>query len=372
MEKVEKAIYELLETEPFYAHFFLNCELVYTRPDIPRAAASITPEGPRIYMNREYVTRCPDLEVQWLIKHEISHILFEHCTKMTDPSLNKGLANIAMDLAINQYLGPTPADYLTIPLVEKQSGVTLAPRETWIYYYNALKPKVEQLKKEGESHGDSHGVDPAEGVSPEMARQYIQGAADKAIKGSKGNLPLYLKRAYHDLQPSQLIPWQQVLSNFVGRNTSSISRHTRSRANRRYGLSQPGKKKKREISIGFCLDSSGSVSDSQYQKALSVVLSAIPHCGVVYVIDADCQVQDVQKVRKGGRLKLTRVGGGGTAYQPAITKCVELNPDIIIYCGDMDSADTPVNPGIPFLWLILGEGKPPADFGEIIRISEDL
>jgi predicted metal-dependent peptidase len=64
-------------------------------------------------------------------------------------------------------------------------------------------------------------------------------------------------------------------------------------------------------------------------------------------------------------------GRGGTAYQPAITKAVELKVDGIIYMGDADAADTPIDPKKPFLWALVRNSPPPAKFGKVIRIKDE-
>jgi predicted metal-dependent peptidase len=154
----------------------------------------------------------------------------------------------------------------------------------------------------------------------------------------------------------------------VARSISTTTKNTRKKINRRFGLEQPGKKKKRELTLGVCVDSSGSVSDEAFQSFLTEVSRISQICQTTYLVDADCVVQNVDVIKKGKKVKNQRSGSGGTAYQPAIDKCLELKCDAIVYFGDADSSDIPKNPNIPFLWVIVGNQNPPGNFGSVVRL----
>jgi predicted metal-dependent peptidase len=143
---------------------------------------------------------------------------------------------------------------------------------------------------------------------------------------------------------------------------------SRSRRNKRFGILQPGSRKKPEVKIAVCLDSSGSVSDRSFQQFFAEV-DVISQMGIeITIIDADCGVAAVYEYDR--KKPVQRFGNGGTAYGPAINKAKELGVDGIIYFGDGDASDTPADPKIPFLWAIVGNQQPPANFGRIVRVIE--
>lgn len=41
MSRLEKPIYSLLKTEPFFAHFLLGCRFIYDNPKVKTAAVGI-------------------------------------------------------------------------------------------------------------------------------------------------------------------------------------------------------------------------------------------------------------------------------------------------------------------------------------------
>jgi predicted metal-dependent peptidase len=85
------------------------------------------------------------------------------------------------------------------------------------------------------------------------------------------------------------------------------------------------------------------------------------------VVECDCTVQRVYEFSPTETPKFQ--GYGGTLYQPAIDEALKHSPDGIAFIGDMDAADKPNNPKVPFLWVSLRSEKKPGDFGRLIKIE---
>jgi predicted metal-dependent peptidase len=172
--------------------------------------------------------------------------------------------------------------------------------------------------------------------------------------------------AVTEMNKSQ-VNWKQQLRQFFVNTLNSSRIATRKRRNRRYGIIQPGFKKKPELHLGLCVDTSGSISDKELSTFWGEIASIHGHGVSITIIEADCVVQNVYEFdpKKTPEFK----GRGGTAYSPAIQKAIELKVDGIIYCGDFDSADTPENPKKPFLWVGVRNSPPPATFGKVIYLE---
>lgn len=368
MKKIEKAIKLLLNHHPFYAHFFLNSKIVYDKYNVGTAGAAITPTGVIMAFDTKFVESLTYEEVAAVIEHEVLHILFDHISTMKhDPLIDKHVSNIAMDCSINQYIQSLPKGCVTLDVVNKITKKKLNAHENWEYYYGHLMQV--KNKMQGTKNHDNHEMNVPDQCKPGEGKQVLRSAMDTAIKASKGNVPSHVMKVLDGLNPDSQLPWKQILANFVASAASSVSRNTRKKINRRYGTDQPGKKKHRELTLGVCTDSSGSVSDDSYQKFMGEIVRIAKLCNTVYLVDADCQVQNVEKLTKHSKVKNQRYGNGGTAYQPAIDECLKRQCDAIIYFGDMDAADTPTPPGRPFLWVAVGESPPPANFGTIVRLK---
>lgn len=367
MNILEQSIKYLLDTKPFYANFFLNSKIMFDKPGVERAGAAMTKSGPVMIFNRAFLATLSKETTAAVIEHETLHLLFEHTYEMKSSSYDRQRMNVAMDISINQYIDHLDIEHCSLEQAREESGINLLPEQTWHYYYNSLKAisdkKIERFKIV-DSHGNQYEViADKEWASTDEGKQALRTAVDEAIKASNGNVPQELTKIFDSLRSESKISWKQVLANFIARSTSSISKSTVKRPNRRFGLKVPGKTKKRLLTLGVCIDSSGSINDDQYDQFMTEIVRLSSICSKVHIVEADCTVQRVETVKKGKKPELKRKGFGGTAYQPAITKCLELDCDAIVYFGDMDSADKPNNPHKPFLWVISGHQSPPGDFG---------
>lgn len=374
MRVIEKAIRHLLTTNPFYAHFFLNSRIVYDHPSIPTAAAGITSSETVIYFNTDFINKHTPEEVGGVVEHEVLHLLFDHVSNFNAKYYDQKVANIAMDCAINQYIKVLPKDCVTLDGLSKELGIELLPEQSWKYYYAQLMQKAEKVR--GKSTLDVH-ISPdgemtdGEGnpINKDLADAILKSTMDKAVKQAAGNLPQEVAKVYAELNKPPQINWKQLLRNFIAKSTSTTFRSTRKRVNRRFGLDVPGRLKKRELTLGVCVDSSGSVSDEAYLAFMAEIVDISKNVNTTYIIDADCQVQDVKIVKNKKDFDITRKGCGGTAYQPAISEALKMGCDAILYFGDFDSSDTPKDPHVPFLWVGVGNSPPPASFGSVIRIN---
>jgi predicted metal-dependent peptidase len=368
MNNIELSIKGLLETKPFYAHFFLNSKIVYDHPKVPTAAVALTREGVVLYFNRTFLSPMTGAQVQAIIEHEVLHILFEHISAMTDKTLSPQLANISMDVAINQYITGLPDGCLTLEGVNKMAALNMEAKQTWEYYYSKLLASGNGM--EGTEPHDCHGIQSEKDAPPsDLGKAILKKIIDTAIKGAAGNVPEEVLKVYESLKHEAQVPWKQVLSNFISSCVSSTTQATRKKTNRRYGLDFPGRKKKRELVLGVCIDSSGSVSDDSYDMFMAEVVRISGIASKIHIIEADCVVQNIETIKKNKKVPLKRQGCGGTAYQPAIDACMKLGCDAIIYFGDFDTSDTPKNPGVPFLWVGVGSSPKPGNFGSEIRLK---
>ena len=379
MNRVQKALEKLLSSHRFYANFFLNCNVIYNHPGIERAAVGVDKKGTiNLYFNMPWMEEHATIKAVAVIKHEIMHIMFEHIYegpeyKGTD--WNHQMANVAMDASINQWIPNLPDQCVTLEFFKERLGpdVEVLEKQTWIYYYNLMKNNPDKFPEKSleDKVLDSHEFFDSDGnkIPKEQARAIVREAIDKAMKASAGDVPGELKNAIGSFYAEPKINWKQQLRVFVSKSSSSTRRFSNKKPNRRMGFDAPGTTRKRELTLGVCVDSSGSVSDEAYASFLDEITDIAKHVKLTYLIDADCKVQNVEKIGKKKKPTRERTGYGGTAYQPAIDKAMELQCDAIIYFGDMDSADQPNNPGVPFLWVIVGSQNPPAEFGGQVRLS---
>lgn len=400
MKKINQAIAALLHVEPFYGHLILNMRI--TKDDTcPSAGVYITDKVNLVY-NEDFIENLSLNHACKLLKHECEHIFREHISRAKQiGAMSKELHkrfNIATDATINRNdlkdFTATVGGVSVAKLNEMLQGYidtfnqkpenksnqktfsAMTEGQLAEYYYNRINEFAEQnadaLPESGDGMGetvDDHSQWEKSEGNAEVQKEVVKGAVNNAVNqaGGIGSVSGDVASIVAKLNESQ-VNWKQQLRQFFVNTQKSLKIATRKRRNRRYGILQPGAKRKPELHIGLCVDTSGSVSDKELAMFWAE-MEAIHKCGVfITVIEADCDVKNVYDFdpKKQPDFK----GRGGTAYNPAIQKAVELKVDGIIYCGDFDTADKPNDPKKPLLWVGVRNSPPPASFGKVIYIKE--
>lgn len=370
----------------FYAHF-LNRMDVQWGTKLPTAGVSIT-DKINFYINPIFFNSLDTVQQMELVEHEIEHIVYLHPLRAKDYiSSDKNAqgrfkcANIAMDAYINENkpnlcrdLGVT-FQRLNDELTKLQSPFRVSGNDPWeVNYEKLMQAAKDNDDGEGDGFGDpiddhsAWGESTESGVSKEIAEGIIREAANKAQQATGiGNMPEHMMRQISDLNKST-VNWKRELRKFFVNSLRYDFERTRNRRNRRYGVIQPGRRKKPNLHVAVCLDSSGSVYDAAFAQFFAE-LGQIADMGVkITCIDCDTAVAAVYEYDK--KKKPQRFGNGGTSYSPGIEKAKELEVDGILYFGDLDCSDTPQDPKKPFLWCVVGPNRNrPGNFGEIVAVE---
>jgi predicted metal-dependent peptidase len=400
MNKLSQSIAALLYTEPFYGHLISSmCIMKSTEKDnIGTAGVFVTDKINMIY-NEAWFESLDLLDCVNVLKHECEHILKEHIVRAkhigaTDKERHKRF-NIATDATINvkdltstvEKIGGVTVKSLNEMLkgvidkfnseakkgTKKRKFTPMEPNQMAEYYYNRLNEFAENngdlLPQSGmgetlddhDAWGRSEG---SEEMQKAVARKGVNDAVNKA--GGIGSVSDSIAQLVQELNKSQ-VNWKSQLRQFFVNTIKTTRVSSRSKRNRRYGILMPGNKKKPEVHLALCVDTSGSVSDSEYSKFWSEMAAIHSHGVKITVIEADCEVKNVYEFNP--KAEKRRTGYGGTAYGPPIEKAVELKVDGIIFFGDADCADVPKDPKKPFLWVIVRDSPAPAKFGKVIRLD---
>ena len=113
-ESLAKASKDLILKEPFYGFLLIMLNKIWNGKVVPTAGVSKNGINYQLAINPEFWGELSDLEKLGILKHELLHIAFQHLTSYHTYS-NRQLANVAMDMEINQYIekGWLPGDQLT-------------------------------------------------------------------------------------------------------------------------------------------------------------------------------------------------------------------------------------------------------------------
>lgn len=375
---LSKAIVRLLDSERFYAELVMGMQRVFNK-EVPVAGVCIK-SNIELHINPETFPRLEPLAQIAVLKHECEHLLRDHISRSRalspetykdKKSLAEGIVagmqhqaiNIAADLAINGHILNLPDGAAYPNLFDLQDG------ETMEWYLSQLK---QNDKAKSFMNFDDHALWGESEGSAEMLAEKVKSAVNKAAEKAKaaGNLSSELELLIAQLNPPS-VSWRAQLRRFVARTIDLRIESSKKKRNRRYGIMYPGEVKTETLYIGVAMDTSGSVSDEALQQFMSEI-NAISKYATIKVVEADAEIKNSYIFDP--KKKYAVKGRGGTAYRPVFDyfNAEKQKIDGLIYFGDMDCFDTErlEKPAYPVLWAIVGNQKPPATFGESIKVKE--
>lgn len=377
----EDMVIKLINTNLFYAHLMHNVNLTFNDKFTHRAGVSFSGTKMNIVFNP---TLCEGYTLDTYVdifKHEIAHVILGHFSRRnvflsSKPDIK--IMNIAQDVALhevmyeiknNRQLADSICTVENLRLQLKDD--TIKNNEPFEYYYTLIMnhPNTGQAEL-GESLDDHPDTEGKEEDINEIIKDAVTNARKKT-KESGEHVPNYIEAAIDQWDKDAKVKWEKVLEKYVGGAINVKKRPTSNRASRRNpkDLNVLGKRKSTKPKVTIIQDTSGSMDGERTQKALTEVVAMQKKGYEILFIEADCVVHKHSKFDY--KKKTTLTGRGGTAYQPGIDYALKLKPDVIIYVGDGDCADTPtLKKKVPFIWLLVGDTKEaPGNFGKTIFVE---
>jgi predicted metal-dependent peptidase len=334
-QSLSKISKELMLKEPYYGFFLIMLNKVW-RKDLPTAGVSKQNINYQLAINEEFWTGLSDDHKTGLLKHELLHIAFGHLVSFGSFS-NKKLANVAMDMEINQYIeaswlpegGINIDDYTDIQL-DRKAGCR--------YYYDQLLRLQDEKDKNGTS-GDQE-MDKlldniASGDVPdhstweefddmsEAEKKLIEKQVQKILKDAKeqtikkrGSVPGEIEGLLIlDEVTKAKFDWKGYLRRFTGTSTKIFTKKIRRKENYRYE-DNPGLKIKMKQHMLLAIDTSGSVSDTELTEFMNEIYH-IHKAGVdITIVQCDTSIRSIEAYKGKNDLKVH--GRGGTEFDPVL------------------------------------------------------
>jgi len=340
-------------------------------------------------INEEFWNSLSDDHKTGLLKHELLHIAFGHLVSFGSFS-NKKLANVAMDMEINQYIeaswlpegGINIDDYTDIQL-DRKAGCR--------YYYDQLLRLQDEKDKNGTS-GDQE-MDKlldniASGDIPdhstweefedmsEAEKKLIEKQVQKILKDAKeqtikkrGNVPGEIEGLIVlDEVVKAKFDWKGYLRRFTGTSTKIFTKKIRRKENYRYE-DNPGLKIKMKQHMLLAIDTSGSVSDTELTEFMNEI-HHIHKAGVdITIVQCDTSIRSIEAYKGKNDLKVH--GRGGTDFDPVLDY---YNANLKKYTSLVYFTDgecyTSVKPRNRVLWVLSEQSSMNEDLpGQVIRLE---
>jgi len=332
---LSKIAKELMLIEPYYGFFLIMLNKTW-RKDLPTAGVSKNGINYQLAINEEFWTSLSEEHQLGLLKHELLHIAFGHLTSFGSFS-DKKLANVAMDMEINQYID---TDWLPKGgiMIEDYEDLDLDEKAGCRYYYKKLQELKQEKDKNGTcgnepmdkllddiengnvpDHGTWEEFDDLSEAEKKLIDKQIQkvlsDAKEQTIK-KRGRIPGEIEGVITIEEiVAPKFDWRGYMRRFTGISTKVFTKKIRRKENRKFP-ENPGLKLKMKQHMLLGVDTSGSVSDSELQEFMSEI-NHIYKAGVdVTIIQCDTSIRSIESYN--GKFELNVLGRGGTEFDPVL------------------------------------------------------
>ena len=415
MDKVQslsKTSKDLMLREPYYGFFLIMLNKLWDSKRVPTAGVSKNGINYQLAINEDFWMSLTEDQKLGLLKHELLHIAFGHLTmffKFTD----RRLANVAMDMEINQYIDrdwlpggeyskeefdeikeaakieiaaarerDAPMEELKaiadkVPsrgiMIEDYDDVQLDTKAGCRYYYDKLKKLQDEKKQNGTCGSPSmddllDSID--EGDIPDHStweefenmteaehklierqlQKVLSDAKEQTIK-KRGTVPGEIEGVIiiENIVPPKF-DWRGFIRRFTGVSTKVFTKKIRRKENRRFDAN-PGLKVKMRQHMLLAIDTSGSVSDNELKEFMSE-MHHIYKCGVdITIVQCDIKINSIEPYK--GKFEMTVIGRGGTEFDPVLNYFNEnlKKYTSLVYFTDGECY-TDVKPKGNILWVL--------------------
>lgn len=386
-ESLSKTSKDLMLKEPYYGFFLIALNKIWTNK-VPTAGVSKDGINYRLYIGENFWAELSDNHRIGLLKHELLHIAFGHLTMYFKFS-DKKLANIAMDMEINQYIDDEflPEGGIKI---ENYQDLNLDLKAGCRYYYDKLKQFQDKKDKEGScgngqmdkllddiksgnipDHStweEFEGLTEAEEKLLDKQVQRILQDAEQKTKSRGGHVPHEIanKIILEEILPPKF-NWKNYIRRFTGVSTKIYTRKTRRKDNLKFP-DNPALKIKMRQKMLVAIDTSGSVNNEELTEFMNEIHHLYKAGVNVYIIQCDTRIRSSKDYD--GKFELDIVGRGGTSFDPVL-EFYEQHREYtsLIYFTDGECS-TSMKPSKPVLWVISGQSEMPEGLpGRVIKLE---
>lgn len=408
---------------PFLGYLVLQLKLVMTeiRHRVPTAAITWTGTA---YFNSRFVENLSDEELRGLLCHEVLHAAFEVHARagLRDPNT----WNRAHDYVVNEIIEKM-ANGKKMKLPPGGLRESAYDDKAAEEIYDILCSKSEESGS-GNGKGSSSRADDgsdssgdkdynsggcagggSDGKRPELGsdvRSDLESTEEgrKASAGDahsrasiarswkekllaaeqlhghgsgQGSLPGALKRVLDEIKDPR-VPWQEMLSRWVGENgkrrDTTYTRRSRRSDSVPNDIVLPGQKKMGFPDVTILWDTSGSMTGTE-NEILGEVAEIMEGLGLtVRLIICDCTIHaDQSGLDEVDKLFDLVSGGGGSSFSPAFERLHEEGNNSVVVAFTDGYIDVP--PAVPpdlagVLWVITEGGQRPCSWGDALRIDD--
>jgi predicted metal-dependent peptidase len=335
VESLSKISKDLILKEPYYGLFLIKLNKVW-RNNLPTAGVSKNSINYQLAINPEFWDSLSDNHKLGLLKHELLHIAFNHLGIFFKFSDRK-LANVAMDMEINQYINKEYLPEGGID-IDNYEDLKLDRKAGCRYYYDKLRNFKDQKDKTGTCGNENmdklldnldngnlpdhstweefEDLSEAEQKLIERQVQKLMSDAKEETLKKRGHVPGEIEGLIvieEILKPK--FDWRGYIRRYTGVSTKVFTKKLRRKDNKRYS-DNPGLKIKMRQKMLLGIDTSGSVSDDELKEFMNEIYH-LHKAGVdITIIQCDTKINSIEDYK--GKFELKVSGRGGTDFDPVL------------------------------------------------------
>ena len=347
MEKnktLSKATKTLMLKEPFYGLFLVSLNKEWDER-VPTAGVCKHNIGYKLKVNTEFWNSLSPSHQLGLLKHELLHIVFFH-VNIQEEFADKKLANIAMDIEINQYISsdilpdgallPSTFPELNLPLKAGcREYYKLLQKEAENGCQNCsqlgqMLQESEQWEMDGEGNirdqngnivpvhdwKDFEGLSEAEKKLLKSQTEHVLADIANSVNKSCGNIPGEIAGLLKSLEKEPAkFDWRGYLRRFSGGSQRVYTKKLRRKPNKRFD-ENPGLKIKQRRHMLLAIDTSGSVNETELKEFFNEIDHIHKTGTEITVIQCDTAISNISAYKPNQDIKI--YGRGGTSFQPVI------------------------------------------------------
>jgi predicted metal-dependent peptidase len=383
-ERLVTARIGLLLKQAFFGNLATRLKLVNADEWLTTAAT----DGRHFYYNSRFVMMLKVKEVEFLVGHEVLHVVYDHLGRRIDR--DPEIWNIANDYAVNADLKKHKVGEMitTVPCLYEKKYESLASEEIYedlmknvqyIYIDDLLDQMLDDhLDGDGDGEGDENEGRKGKGrpqlsdaEREEIRQEMKQAVINAAQQAEAGSIPAGVERLIKQLT-DPVMPWRELIqTNLTSAIKSDYSWMRPSRRSWHMDAIMPGMNPGEEIDVDIYIDMSGSISNKQGMQFLSEVGGMMDSFDGynLRVTSFDTKCYNTQEFSSENMENIEEYelhGGGGTDFDCIFDDLKEAGrvPNrLIVFTdgypfgswGDADYCDT--------TWIIHGDPNPNPPFG---------
>lgn len=430
IQSLSKAAKDLMLKEPYYGFFLIMLNKVWDKRRVPTAGVSKNGINYQLTINDDFWESLSENHRLGLLKHELLHIAFGHLTTFFKFS-DKRLANVAMDMEINQYIDNSwlPGgeytkqeiddirDQVKIEIAEARErdapieeimelakkvpargvmiddypDMNLDRKAGCRYYYDKLKEAKDKKDQNGtcgdtnmdklledidngdtDDHStweDFEDLTEAEQKLIEKQLQKVLTDAKEQTEKKRGTVPGEIEGVIivEEIVKAKF-DWRGYIRRFTGTSTHVFTKKIRRKENRRFDAN-PGLKIKMKQHMLLGIDTSGSVSNDELKEFMNEI-HHIYKAGVeITIIQCDTSIRSIESYK--GKNEIEVKGRGGTEFDPVLeyyNANTKKYTSLVYFTDGECTAD--VKPRGNVLWVLSERSSMNTDLpGKVIRLE---